>query len=105
MAKRVSFSAGDSGGCSDRPLIKLCRKDSSFLEPLIIGLVSSEHDMGDVFFGSDDARDMKEVQNKEDVLESYRRKKEIKDLKRKEKGRSFIRKLIDLLKVIFCFKL
>ncbi|KAG8640010.1 hypothetical protein MANES_13G017223v8 [Manihot esculenta] len=54
--------------------------------------------MGDVFFGSDDARDMKEVQNKEDVLESYRRKKEIKDLKRKEKGRSLIRKFIDLLK-------
>ncbi|KAJ9176216.1 hypothetical protein P3X46_011555 [Hevea brasiliensis] len=106
MAGGVTYFDGDGGGSggSDRSFLQLYRRDSTFLEPLIIGLVSSEHDMGDVFFGSDDAKDMKEIKYKEDILEGYRRKRAIKDLRRKKKGWPCLKKCFEFFKVIFCIK-
>jgi len=43
----------------------------------------------DVFYGNDDHREMNDYMYKEDVIESMRRERESKDLKRREKNRCY----------------
>ncbi|OMO94894.1 hypothetical protein CCACVL1_05723 [Corchorus capsularis] len=45
--------------------------------------------IGDVFFGSDDISDTKDLDYKEDVLESYRKETAMKSLRRRAKKGSF----------------
>ncbi|GMI76623.1 hypothetical protein HRI_001331600 [Hibiscus trionum] len=44
--------------------------------------------IGDVFFGSDDIKDTRDLAFKEDVLESYRRETVMKSLRRRSKKES-----------------
>ncbi|XVF54958.1 hypothetical protein PTKIN_Ptkin05aG0222600 [Pterospermum kingtungense] len=59
--------------------------------------------IGDVFFGTDDIKETRELSYKEDVLESYRRETARKSLRRRsKKGPIWNFGCVEFLKLFFC---
>ncbi|XVF11203.1 hypothetical protein REPUB_Repub08aG0005700 [Reevesia pubescens] len=59
--------------------------------------------MGDVFFGTDDIKDTRDLMYKEDVLESYRQETAMKSLRRQSKKGSISSfGCVEILKLLFC---
>ncbi|KAF5731063.1 hypothetical protein HS088_TW19G00667 [Tripterygium wilfordii] len=64
-----------------------------------------DHDVGDVFFGTDDIADTRDLLYKEDVLESYRRDEALKSSKKRQKKRcSLIAQCFQFLNLMFCIR-
>ncbi|KAF5743604.1 hypothetical protein HS088_TW08G00189 [Tripterygium wilfordii] len=63
-----------------------------------------DYDVGDVFFGTDDLADTRDFLYKEDVIESYRRDRALKLVKRRDKRSSSIAECFEFLKLILCIR-
>ncbi|XP_048235730.1 zinc finger protein hangover isoform X1 [Ricinus communis] len=95
------------GGGSEGGYIKLTKRElasSLYVEPLNLSYISPKQVAEDVFFGTDDMSDMKEIAYKDHILECYRRESAMKNLKKNKNSWSPFNNCFDFLKVIFSLK-
>ncbi|KAL5744291.1 hypothetical protein ACOSP7_027153 [Xanthoceras sorbifolium] len=95
----IDGGGGGGGGCRKREV----RQDFHY-GPLLQYSSSDDDDddRGDMFFGTDDIGEFRDLIYKEDVIEAYRRDCAMKSFRRKQKGWLSVFRCFEFLKALCC---